>query len=734
MNAADTPSKWAGPVTAADGVLYGPVRTAVPWGSAGCPIAPRSYRAVHGGADGPAELKKLAGTSDLTIADLDRGFWERVTVGALPEGYRQAVSRKLGSLAVPLAAVALPPGLPMGWVARLPLRTRTRNAVKRFAQARGEGPLDRSLLVQDIMAWHSFGTSSLLDLLCVLESAEQDDRRPPPLDTDEAERRFRQGMSLGELCLYELAGWGLSETDAVTLGDLLSILKSQNIELRELSNFTGLFLWDLAEPALHAYQAVDRWVSRLPERERLIFADRRAASPRPRRTLQELGDELGITRERVRQLDKLLFKQLRAYAASVSGRSIGWRIGTIRRTAGVAVPAARVEELLAPPPNSTDYSALLLQLAGPYIESQGWLVLQSELAADPTPSVLNMTDEFGVIDMNAAGKSLRHWGLPDDLHTEWMLSRGSVRKFGSQLVRWNRSTEEKLSFALKEIDRPASAERILEYIGLDLGVRTVKNAMSTDDRFIRADRTKFALTSWGLPEYKGVAHSIHDLLEQSGPLEIEEIAARLEADFGISRTTTEQYCGQLPAFIVETGRIRLRREDELYTYRGVAVRNAKGIFALKEERVGLLLRVDQEVLRGSGRPFSKAASQILKLLPKDRLIFHGPKDLSLVVGFPDLSISGPALGSIRALADAAGARLGDCLLLVLDRTSLSVEAVATAAEDHDPGWTLVSRLTGIDPESGLEGLAAALQCDPAEVEPVLRKRGDDAVADALPLA
>lgn len=715
MNAADTSSKWAGPVAASDGALYGPVRTAVPWGSAGCPIAPRSYRAAHGGADCPAELKKLAGTSDLTITDLGRGFWERVTVGELPEECRQAVSRKLGRLAVPLAAVALPSGLPMGWVARLPLRTRTRNAVKRFAGAQGEGPLDRSLLVQDVMAWHSFGTSSLLDLLCVLESAEQDDRRPQALDTDEAERRFRQGMSQGELCLYELAGWGLSETDAVTLGDLLSILKGQNIALRELSNFTGLFLWDLAEPALHPYQALDRWVSRLPERERLIFAGRRTASRRSRRTLRELGDELGVTRERVRQLDKLLFDRLHAYIASVPGRSISWRIGTIRRTAGVAVPVAWVEKLLAPPPNSTDYSSLLLQLAGPYIESQGWLVLQSELAADPVPSILETTDEFGVIDMNAAGEALRHWGLPKDLHEEWLLSRGSVRKFGNQLVRWNRSTEEKLSFALKEIGRPASAERMMEYIGLDLSVRTVKNAISTDDRFIRADRTKFALISWGLPEYKGVAHSIRNLLKQSGPLEIEEIAARLEADFGISRTTTEHYCGQLPAFIVETGRVRLRREDEPYIYRGVAVRKARGIFMLKEERVGLLFRVDQEVLRGSGRPFSKSAAKILKLLPGDRLIFRGPKDLSLVVGFPDFSISGPALGSIRALADAAGAQLGDYLYLVLDRTSLSVEAAATAVEDHDPGWPLVSRLTGIGPESGLEGLAAALQCDPAEV-------------------
>ena len=732
MKEEDTSGRWAGPVVDTNGVLYGPVRTAAPWGSAGCPIAPRSYRALHGGEGAPAELKKLAGNPDLTIGDLDRGFWERVTVKELPKGCSQAVGRNMGRLEVPFAAVALPSGLPMGWVALLPLRTRTLNTVKRVAQIRGEDPLDRSLLVQDVMAWQSFGTGSLLDLLCVLESAEQGGRRPQSMDTDEAEQLFRQRMSEGELRLYDLAGWGLSETDAVTLGDLLSILEGQNIALRELSNLTGLFLWELAEPALHPYQAVDRWVSQLSERERLIFTARRAVSPRSRRTLRELADELGVTRERVRQLDIVLFKRLRSYIASDPGRSISWRIDTISRTAGVAVPVGRMEKLLAPPPNSTDYSAILLQLAGPYTESQGWWVLQSARAADPTPLILNTADEFGIIDMTAAGEHLQGWGLAEELHTDWLLSSGSVREFGGRFVRWNGPPNKKLAFSLSEMGRPASAEKIIEYIGLDLDVRYVKKVISIDDHFIRATRTKWALASWGLPEYRGVAHSIRNLLEQFGPMEIEEIAARLEADFEISRTSTAQYCGQLPALIVETGRVRLRREDEPYKYRGVAVRDARGIFALEEGRVGLLLRVDRDVLRGSGRPLGKTAGAILKVLPNDRLVFHSPEDLPLVVVFPDFSVSGPTLGSIRVLAEAAGAGLGDYLNLVFDRTSLTVEVAATTVEDHDPGWPLVSRLTGIDPESGLDGLAAALQCGPAEAAPALRKRGDGAVADALP--
>ncbi len=680
-------------------------------------------------------LKDLAGDPDLTVGDLHRGFWDLLPQRTLPKKVRQAVGRELGRLDPPAGMVALPAGVPLAWVAELPLRTRTYNAVARLIGDRGGGRLTEALSIEDVMAWPRAGVGTLLDLLCVLESAELDDRRrltvfrePLAADAGACGQR-RTWMTPGQRCLYDLASWALSETDAVTLGEALSRLGDMETAPNEWVNLTELPLRDLTDLPPHPYDYLESWASRLPDRERLIF-ERRLALPRGEKaTFQELGDELGITRERVRQLKKILFEGLLEFIASDAGRPISWRLDTIRRMIGFIAPAGPVEKLLAPPEGCRDYSALFLRLAGPYSCTDGWLILESVFAADPTSSILDMADEFGRIDMDAAGDALRRWGLDDDLHLEWLIRSDSTREIKGQLVRWNGPASDKLAYSLNDIGRPSSAERIIKHIGMDRDIRYIKNALSSDDRFVRVTGSKWALTSWGFPEYTGIASSIRRLLQETGPMLVGDVAERLASDFEIKRSSTIAYC-EVPAFVVEEGRVRLRREGEAYVYPDS--KPGAGVFVLGEERLGLLFRVDRDVLRGSGRLLGAAAGAILGVAPNDRLVFRDPNGLSLAVTFPDMALIGPSLGSQRKLAEAARAELDDHLNLVLDRDGMSVVVTATRLEDHEPGWPLVARLTGIDRDAGLDGLAAALQCDPTEVESVLHDRGDNAVADALP--
>lgn len=726
-------------ITAADGVIYGPPRSAARWGSAGCPIAPRAYRTSYGGKGAPALLKDLAGDPALTVDDLHRGLWDRLPQRTLPEKARQAVGHELGRLDPPAGMVALPAGVPLAWVAKLPLRTRTYNAVARLIEVRGGGRLAEALLIEDVMAWHHAGVGTLLDLLCVLESAELDGRRRrkvfrEQLVTDSgAYEQRRTWMTPGQRRLCDLASWALSETGAVTLGEALSLLGDMETAPSEWVNLTELPLRDLTDFPPHPYDYLESWVSRLPERKRLIF-DRRLAFPSgDKATLQELGDELGITRERVRQLNKILLKGLQGFIASDAGRSISWRLDTIRRTIGFAAPVELVEELLAVPEGCRDYSGLFLRLAGPYSFTDGWLIQGSVFAADPTPLILDMADEFGRIDMVAAGERLRQWGLEDQFHLAWLTRSGQVIIFKDQFVRTQGPLAEKLAFVLDDLGSPSTAETIVAVVrdifGFDRAVGTIKNILSSDDLFVRMSGRKWALTSWGFPEYTGIADSIRRLLEETGPMLVEDVAERLASYFEIKRRSTITYC-DVPAFVVEEGRVRLRREGEAYVYPDS--KPGAGVFVLGEERVGLLFRVDSDVLRGSGRSLDAAAGAILGVAPNDRLVFHDPSGLSLAVTFPDLALNGPSLGSQRKLAEAAGAELDDHLSLVLDRDGMSVAVTATRLEDHEPGWPLAARLTGVDQDAGLGGLAAALRCDPEEVESVLRGRGDNAVADALP--
>jgi len=291
---------------------------------------------------------------------------------------------------------------------------------------------------------------------------------------------------------------------------------------------------------------------------------------------------------------------------------------------------------------------------------------------------------------------------------------------------------DKLAYSLDEIGSPSTAETIVEYLGLEHSIRYIKNVLSSDERFVRVTISDYALVHWGFREYSGVASSIRHLLEKSGPMQIERILDRLHADFGTVKSTARAYC-DAPAFVIEDGWVRLREDGEPYVHRG-AVRDAAGIFHLGDYRLGVLIRVDREVLRGSGRALSSAVGSILGIQPNDRLAFLTPNGTSLVVSFPDTSNTGPSLGSTRALATATGSRLGDWLTLVLDRGEMSVSATTTNIANHTADWELVSRLTGIRASDGLEGLAAALGCAKDEVVAVLRARGDDTVADALPMA
>ena len=70
--------------------------------------------------------------------------------------------------------------------------------------------------------------------------------------------------------------------------------------------------------------------------------------------------------------------------------------------------------------------------------------------------------------------------------------------------------------------------------------------------------------------------------------------------------------------------------------------------------------------------------------------------------------------------------------MVFNLGDMSVAATATDVSEYNAGWRLVARLTGIGESTGMDGLAAALQCTRGEVRATLRARGDNVVLDALP--
>ena len=74
-------------------------------------------------------------------------------------------------------------------------------------------------------------------------------------------------------------------------------------------------------------------------------------------------------------------------------------------------------------------------------------------------------------------------------------------------------------------------------------------------------------TSWGLPEYSGIASTIGQVLEHDGqPMRIDDVVDRMRSEFGIAEGSARAYC-DAAMFVVEDGWIRLRQSEEPYQYR-----------------------------------------------------------------------------------------------------------------------------------------------------------------------
>ena len=740
--------------TAADGSVYGPPDKAVPWGTAGCPLLPRILREHLGAQAIPASLAQALGLApSLAVADLDAKIWLQLAHDELPPAAHKGLLIDFThSFPKMPRATALSAGLSLAWLAALPLRGHLHNLLRQLQLGRGaDGFLERTIACEDVLSMPHMGTISLLRLLCVLESAEvgrisvadapearmaieSEGAKRNPLAASPKTRKKRRATLPYESPLQNHASWALAETDAQTLGQAVSHALAEESPVETWHTLATVPLSDIAVRPERPYAILARWVAGLNEREQRIF-ELRLAQGQAQVTLQALATEMGVTRERIRQLEARLLDRFHAFLARPQGTPLRWRLETLKRRLGVAAPWMQVENLLIPEEGQTDYAFFMLRIAGPYVRSGDWLVLRAAMATDPTRAICQATDEIGRIDPERATRQLRAWGLRSDLCDRWLMRKGTVRKVKGRLVKWDGSIGDKLVLALFELGRPATVDALLRHLQTDRTRNTALNAMSQDPRLVRINRTEWALASWNLPVYENIAASIRKMLEAAGqPMRMEDIAQRLRQDFGTPKNSALTYCQQAGMFVQEQGWVRLRQESDPFSLEPASLRNrkAQGVFALSAHRVSLLFEVDADTLRGSGRTLAYAAAKILQLSLNERLIFHTRTGVPLTVTFPDTSITGPKLGSVKNLAEEVGAQPGHQLTLILDRHAKSVLARTTSVAQQATGWDLVARLTGVPSHAQWQGLAAALQCQPDEVRAVLRARGDAVIPNAIP--
>lgn len=736
---------------AADGMRYAPPVRATAWGNIDCPLLPREVREHNRGVRIPDGLEWAFG-GPLTVDQLDSAVLAKL----LNEGDAwqlppRAFREFIYNLPIPEGQTAIPAGVPLEWLEELPISGRTRGAVRKaFQMAGSEGFLKAPMLARQFLGIYSVGLAVLNELTCVIESAEVgptgDLPTMRPSNTasqgeaaghealiDEAAIQIIKGMSSFNERLYEFAQWARAETDAQTFGEAIVELVRAGESNKVWNPLASIGLSNLTVMPLHPYELLDKWMEQIDLRSRAIFMGRISGHLENSLTLEELGVGFGVTRERMRQVEVRVRRSLGRFLESDEATPIQWRAATLRQMLSVAAPVSTVDHLLVAPTGCNDHRGILLELAGPYDHENDWLTLRSAQQYDPTSLILTQVDETGRINREFATSLLSDWGLDVSLHERWLTRDGSVRLFNGQLVLWGTSISDRLAFALSDIGRPATVDEMVSHVGENRSRFSINNALAIDSRIVRVSKTHWGLASWGEIEYSGVAESMRSLLEDFGqPMSVDEMTHRMHRTFGVAESTTLAYCNA-PMFVVEGKLLRLRtQDDEPYRLDLGSIRRTPGIFWLGPMQLGRLFRVDWNMLRGSGTSLTHAAGAVLEIEVAANLSFTNGHGDHVQITFPETSLVGPSIGSVRRIAERLSAKEGDYLTLVLDRSDMTVTSSVTDTGNLSPGWQAISRLTGIAAPADLDGLAKAIHCHANEVRSVLRARRDDEILGFLP--
>ena len=725
-----------------------PPRRLLLGGSPGCPILPARIREHLESVEVPANLSRLFGMT-LTYEQLDSEVLERSNLDDLSGQGRNIIRDTVSGMSVLLLnEILIPAGIPLSWLQALPIRSRTRNAIQTaFSERLEDDQLDYPLSVGEFLGILGVGITMSIEMLCVMESAERGqlaDVNLAQIDDGESEfNRVAFEWAVEQACQSRMnavspliepmqlfAGWAQSETNAESLGEAINAAMARDESVQQWNVVAGVSLSSLSPLPPHPYAILDAWAEELDDREAVILRHRICGDERI--TLEEVARMFAVSRERIRQIEERLQRKLRRFLAGDGARPIHWRASTLRNALGVAAPCRLAEKLLEAPPGNTDYRTIVLDIAGPYALEGQWLVHRASQGDDPTRDILLGADEFGRIDPEAATSELSAWGLDASLHREWLTRDPAIREFNGGLACWGASVGDRLAFALADLDRPATIDELMDHIQEDRSRGSALNALASDPRVIKVDQARYALKSWGLSEFKNIAHTIRGLIQDAGhPLRIDDVVDQVTRDFGVAESSVQQYV-HAPFFVVDRDFVRLRTELEPFQYPRGSIRRAQGVFALGSRRVALMRRVDADLLRGSGRILTYAAGDILGVEVNSRITLRNAEGDTVILTYPESSIVGPSIGSVRALAERLSAKVGDYLTLIMDRSNLSVGAQLTQIDGSSPSWDLVSRLTGIDAQSGMYGLARSLLCDRTEIRSILRSRGDEVVLEALP--
>jgi hypothetical protein len=580
--------------------------------------------------------------------------------------------------------------------------------------------------------------------------AARDIADPPPPRPDDGEAP-KSVAALAPLRL--LAQWGQALAGAGTIGEMLDALDERVVPSDIAAAFAALRSESLSTltgrertgPQTFATAFASFIQAGAGEREIAVLRRRLGFEPE---TLEAIGQELGLTRERVRQLQARSERGLHDLANNGEAPEVRWRALELRRQLGVSIrlqsdaaqDAINVHVGALPEADREFAERVLLWLAGPYRldRATGWIHAGRATAAGPPPQsalLADCADDSRRLDIGSLRERLSELGLVSAAQEDWLATESTLRRIGDSYFLWQGTVADKAEMVLEALGEPATTDEINEIIGEGHNTRGLRGRLLGDERFMRTDKSRIGLRCWGLEEYTGIVDEIAEEIERrGGEADLRAVVSTVAERFQLPVTSVDVYTGA-PRFVTSAGRIRLRRPDEPYVPRRAVV-DEPGCYVLDSSRCAIRFLVDRDTLRGSGRPLPQGLGGWLGILPGTRVLFDAQGD-EVLVSWPDSALMGPSLGSVRRPILAAGGLESDHALLTFnrERATLEVTVVSHDSLETAEGWERVQLLTGLTATSESEfekQLAAAVGAKTtADLRARLRGRGEADLAERL---
>lgn len=315
-----------------------------------------------------------------------------------------------------------------------------------------------------------------------------------------------------------------------------------------------------------AKELVNNLLVLLSPKEKHIIENRYSLNERPHATLEKIGREFGVTRERIRQIEKNALKKLSRNVVNTSLHQFNQFGKTvIQKYEGVVLEEKLLSEILAlmSDPKSVDASALKLSLeldanlekvpntinCHPYFKLK--TVERKEIAevCERTIRFLNGKSDVESIEtlLSALEKATgKKWNKQFVLSCLELDRRIKVVKKGIGLSSWRhinpRTLRDKIHYILNEIQKPLHyveiANRISEahFDRKAINVQAVHNELIRDKDFVLIGRGIYALRKWGY-EDGTVSEVIAEILKAKGPLEREQVIAEVLKKRQVKRIT-----------------------------------------------------------------------------------------------------------------------------------------------------------------------------------------------------